>query len=192
MKKLFVIIVASVVAVAAEAQNRYINISFSGNDMSLEGFPKLKSNYGLSFTAGRTFNLLGNNLRLGLDVSWIDLNYTNYKIKHITAAYTDNYFYHQGEISMQIGPSLTFNPGYLYMNVYGRYSPALSCMYDNADLYGNYATLFVTGGSVSYGRVGLGAEYRFGNCMYRNFTSSAPSDKAADLSGWKAYITYRF
>lgn len=193
MKKLFLLLVSLACMITAEAQNRYINVSFMGNDMKQADFQDLKSNYGASFTTGRTYRLLGNHLRLGLDVSWLDLNYTNYKIKHITNESTDTYFYHQGEIAMQIGPSLTFIPTYgTRVSAYYRYSPAFSCLYDNVDVYGNYASLFVTGGSISFGAIGLGAEYRYGNCNYKNFTSSASSQKAVNLSGWKAYITFRF
>lgn len=42
--------------------------------------PDLKSNYGASFTTGRTFYLhkpIGGFLRFGIDVTWFDLNYTN-------------------------------------------------------------------------------------------------------------------
>ena len=138
MKKLLIILVALTCVIMSHAQNRYINVSFIDTDMKQADFQDLKSNYGASFTVGRTYRLVGNHLRLGLDVSWLDLNYTNYKIKHITNEAADTYFYHQGEISMQIGPSLTFIPTYgTRVSAYYRYSPAFSCLYDNVDVYGN-------------------------------------------------------
>ena len=93
--------------------------------------PELKSNYGASFTVGRTFFLhkkpIGGFLRLGIDATWLDVNYTNYKIKHITYWGTNRYEYHQGDLSVHIGPSITLTPTKkLYVHGYFRYVPTLT------------------------------------------------------------------
>jgi hypothetical protein len=75
--------------------------------------PALKSNFSGSLSVGRTFYLhrpIGKFLRFGIDATWFDLNYTNYKIKHITHSETNNYQYHQGELAVQVGPSITLKP----------------------------------------------------------------------------------
>ena len=79
-------------------RNKYINISFASSTMEQDDFPKLKSNYGVGFTVGKTFYLhkkpIANCLIFGIDATWFDINYTNYKIEHITYLGTDKYNYH--------------------------------------------------------------------------------------------------
>lgn len=69
-------------------------------------------------------------IRFGLDATWFDLNYTNYKLEY---RWEDNYDeeeepetsnFHQAEIGMQVGPSVTVNPvGKLNVNAYFRFAP---------------------------------------------------------------------
>lgn len=193
MKKLLLLIAAVIAFTTAGAQNRYMNIGFVNSELKQTDFPDLKSNYGASFSAGKTYRLLGYGLRIGLDVTWFDLTYSNYKIKHITAGSTDNYNYHQGEISMHVGPSLTWMP-FESTRVLGyfRYAPTFSALYDNDSLYGNYVTMFVGGASITFGPVGIGAEYRFGDGTYRNLFSDSPAAKAFSLSGLRTYVSFRF
>lgn len=91
-------------------------------------------------------------IRFGLDATWFDLNYTNYKLEY---RWEDNYDeeeepetsnFHQAEIGMQVGPSVTVNPvGKLNVNAYFRFAPSFSALYDDDTLLGNYASYFVTG-----------------------------------------------
>lgn len=182
-------------------RKKYANFGFINTTMSQDGMPDLKSNYGVSFTEGRTFYLhkkpIGGILRFGLDATWFELNYTNYKIKHITYWETENYQYHQGEISMHIGPSITINPiRNLSIHGYFRYAPSFSALYADDTVYGNYATFFVGGASISYSVIGLGFEARFGDCKYKEFGAEGdeenlPTNKTR-YNGWKAYLTFRF
>lgn len=167
--------------------------------MSQDRQPDLKSNYGASFTVGRTFYLhrpIGGFLRFGIDATWFDLNYTNYDIKHIAYWGTEKYQYHQGEISMHVGPSITLTPIKQFnINGYFRYAPSFSAMYMNDTFYGNYATFFVGGAYISYGVFGVGIEKRFGNCEYKELWSDsedAVAPSKINHNGWKAYITFRF
>lgn len=207
MKKITLLLVTILVTTVCFAQRdddrwrkRYINLGFINTAMSQDEMTDLKSNYGASFTVGRTFYLhrpIGSFLRFGIDATWLDLNYTNYKIKHITYWDTESYQYHQGEISMHIGPSVTVRPvGKLNIHGYFRYAPSLSALYADDTFYGNYATFFVGGASISYGVIGLGIETRFGDCKYKEYDFG---DKEGNTSigkvlhnGWKAYLTFRF
>ncbi len=182
-------------------RKKYINLGFINTTMSQDGMPDLKSNYGASFTVGRTFYLhkkpIGGILRFGLDATWFDLNYTNYKIKHITYWETENYQYHQGEISMHIGPSITIKPiGKLNIHGYFRYAPSFSALYADDTFYGNYATFFVGGASISYGVIGLGFESRFGDCKYKDFIISGEDEtsfsKRIKNNGYRVYLTFNF
>lgn len=181
-------------------KKKYRNIGFVNTSLEQEETPKLKSNYGVSFTVGKTFYLhkpiLGI-LRFGLDATWIDLNYTNYKIKHITYWETENKQYHQGEASMHIGPSITINPiGKLSIHGYYRYAPSFSVLYTD-DFHYNYATFFVGGASISYGAIGLGFESRHGKCKYNNMDTDGGHDTVCGnniikYNGWRAYLTFNF
>ena len=182
-------------------RNKYINISFASSTMEQDNFPKLKSNYGVGFTVGKTFYLhkqpIANCLRFGIDATWFDINYTNYKIEHITYWGTDKYDYHQGDVSMHVGPSLTITP-VKNLNIVGyfRYAPTFSGLYANDEFSGNYASMFVGGASLSYGVIGLGIESRFGNCKYNAFSFEEDAEDADKIkttfSGFRAYISFRF
>lgn len=169
--------------------------------MEQDNLPKLKSNYGVGFTVGKTFYLhkkpIANCLKFGIDATWFDINYTNYKIEHITYWGTDKYDYHQGEVSMHVGPSLTITP-VKNLNIVGyfRYAPTFSGIYANDEFSGNYASMFVGGASLSYGVIGIGIESRFGDCKYNAFSFEEDvedGDKAkTTFSGFRAYISFRF
>ncbi|MDR1201177.1 MAG: hypothetical protein LBL58_06030 [Tannerellaceae bacterium] len=182
-------------------RKKYINLSFTNMKMTQDDFPELKSNYGVAFSVGRTFYLhkepIANMIRFGIDATWFDMNYTNYKIEYITNLDTEKYEYYQGEISMHIGPSITINPvDKLDIHGYFRYAPTFSGLYTDDAFYGNYASFFVGGGSISYGVIGLGIESQFGNCDYKEFVSNNDDEVSSKLkmklSGWRAYLTFKF
>lgn len=205
---LFIVFLLSFVATQAQEngkeanlRKKYINLSFTNMKMTQDGFPKLESNYGAAFTVGRTFYFhkksIAGILRFGIDATWFDINYTNYKIKHITYLDTENYEYHQADISMHIGPSITINPiGKLNIHGYFRYAPSFSALYMDDTFYGNYATFFVGGVSICYGVIGLGFESRFGDCKYKEFGSDSDEENTISsktkYNGWRAYLTFRF
>lgn len=196
---IFSLITYSVQGQDNKLRNKYINLGFINTTMLQDGIPDLKSNYGVSFTVGRTYFLhkkpIAGFLRFGIDATWLDLNYTNYKIKHITYWGTDNYQYHQGEVSMHVGPSITLTPVKQFnINGYFRYAPSFSAMYKDDIFYGNYATFFVGGAYISYGVFGVGFEKRFGNCKYKELSDSknAVAPSKIGHNGWKVYITFRF
>ena len=147
-------------------RKKYRNLSFVKQEFEPASYfgmdQTLKSNFGAAFTVGRTFYLhkkpIAGLIRFGLDATWFDLNYTNYKLEY---HWEDNYDeeeepetsnFHQAEIGMQVGPSVTVNPvGKLNVNAYFRFAPSFSALYDDDTLLGNYASYFVTGGGISYG-----------------------------------------
>lgn len=205
MKKIVVLVFLLLTVTVCLAQGddygwrrKYNNFSFINTTMSQDGLPDYKSNYGVSYTVGRTFYLhapIAGFLRFGIDATWLDLNYTNYKFKHITDWNTTKYQYHQGEISMHIGPSLSLQFGRLNIHGYYRYAPSYSILYANDSLYGNYSTFFVGGAAISYGAIGLGIESRTGGCNYKSIASYGDGDAlpvAATYKGLRTYITFRF
>lgn len=186
-------------------RKRYVNLNFVNQTFTpASGFfdtdQGLKSNFGAAITVGRTFYLhkkpLAKMIRIGIDATWFDLNYTNYKLLYKYPSngsygyddeYGDNeesYNFHQAEIAMQVGPSVTVNPiSKMNVHAYFRYAPSFSVLYDGDGIYGNYATYFVTGAAVSYGVIGLGVEARFGNCKYKAFGGDGEGDDEGDYYG---------
>lgn len=207
-RKVFLLILALGVVVACQAQGqndrwkkKYVNLGFVNTTMSVGEKQKLFSNYGISFTSGRTFYLhkrpLNKTIRFGIDATWLDLNYANYAIEHITNQGIRNYQYHQGEVSMQIGPSVVISPSKkCNIHCYIRYAPSMSVLYDDESYYGNYATFFVGGASLSYGMIGLGVESRIGYCEYKKYGDDvnklAYSFDKTFYSGLKTYLTFKF
>ncbi len=183
-----------------KTKKNYINLSFANSTIDMNGIQPLKSNYGASFSIGRTFFLhhdpIWGFLSFGLDATWIDLTYTNYQVKHITHWGTGNYQYHQGEISIHAGPSVTINPvRKLNIHAYFRYAPSLSGLYREDSFSIGYGSFHIGGASISYGSIGLGFEARFGNCDYhekRPDDTEETSSCQARHNGWRAYITFRF
>ena len=165
---------------------------------------------GALIKVGRTFYLhkkpIAGLIRFGLDATWFDLNYTNYKLEY---RWEDNYDeeeepetsnFHQAEIGMQVGPSVTVNPvGKLNVNAYFRFAPSFSALYDDDTLLGNYASYFVTGGGISYGVIGLGVESRWGSCKFKSFGSGdseedeqEPAPGKSKFNGMRVYLSFRF
>lgn len=206
MKKIIILmttlIVSSICIYAQETskewRKKFINLSFTNVTLSQDNVQDLKSNYGAAFTLGKTYFLhkpISDMLRFGIDATWFDINYSNYKIEHITYWETDKYQYHQGEISLHVGPSITFEPvKKLAVHAYFQYAPTFAMLYtgESETFYGNYASLWVAGGNVSYKSIGLGIESRFGNINYKPLGSSDSDNIDSSLSGFRAYLTFKF
>lgn len=205
MKRIIFVAMLIVSAVCSHAQEtekewrkKFINLSFTNATLGQDDVQDLKSYYGVAFSVGRTYFLhqpIGDVLRFGIDATWFDLNYTNYDIEHITYWETSKYQYHQGEISMHVGPSVTYEPvRNLSIHAYFHYAPTFAILHkgDNKTLYGNYASLWVAGGSISYKAIGLGIESKWGNIDYKSFESSANETFNCSLSSFRTYITFKF
>lgn len=184
-----------------EPRRNYFNVGFINTKLSGDNLTNIRSNFGVSLNIGRTFFLhkkpVAKILRFGIDATWLDLSYTNYKFKHITFDGVDRYHYHQGDIAVQCGPSIIISPlEKLDIHAYFRYAPTFSFINAGNVFYGNYASLFVGGASVSYGLIGLGIEARFGSCRYNTFTKEVEGNElfssSLKNSGFRAYITFRF
>lgn len=198
---LIILFVSSICSNAQETnkewRKKFINLSFTNATLSQDNVKDLKSNYGAAFTIGRTYFLhkpIGDMLRLGIDATWFDINYTNYDIKHITYWDVNKYQYHQGEVSMHIGPSVTFEPFKRFtLHAYFQYVPTFTTLYtgDSKTFYGNYASLWITGCNISYGVVGLGIESRFGKTNYKPLGSSDSGNINSSLSGFRTYLTFK-
>ena len=205
-KQIFILLclaILSFVEVSAQDMNgfykkKYRNLGFTTMLMHQDDAPNLKSNYGATFTLGRTYYLhkipIAKSFRFGIDATWLDVNYTNYRIKYIAYGDTGEYNFHQGEFSLHVGPSIVFNPiGKMNVHGYFRFAPTFSVLYADDTFYGNYASFFVGGGALSYSSIGLGIESRFGKCDYKEFGRGEEGDiLKTKFSGWRVYVTFRF
>ena len=206
-------------------RKKYLNIGFvnqkfkPADDYYFDTDQALKSNFGASLTVGRTYFLhkkpIARMIRFGIDATWFDLNYANYKLQYkyvgdYGGGYYDDYYgdeeesysYHQAEIAMHAGPSVTVNPiDKLNVHAYFRYAPSFSILYADS-FFGGYASYFVTGAAVSYNWIGLGVEARFGKPKLKEFGAgedegdydydySYPTSFKAKFSGVRFYVTFR-
>ena len=108
-------------------------------------------------------------IKFGIDWSWMDLNYAQYKLE--TYDYDTDELYsekaHQLEYGMQIGPSVTINPvHHLKVSAYFRVTPSYSMMYLNDEFYHHYATFCNTGFAVAWKVLSVGCEWRWGKASY--------------------------
>ena len=193
MKKTLLVIMAVLCGLTAMAQDgtgikvrrpKYVTLGYVlQQDVTLASGEVIKPDFGAMINRGRTFYLhkkpIANFLNIGIDATWIDVNYAMYK-KSLT-----DMTLHQAELAMQVGPSLTFTPvKRLQVHLYGRYAPTFAMRFDGEQFGGNYATMFVAGGNLSFGFFGVGAEYRMGNNMkYKAFDFSKVTDMIGGIVG---------
>lgn len=191
MKKTLLVIMAVLCGLTAMAQEqesvvksrrpKYVTLGYVlQQDVTLASGEVIKPEFGAMLNRGRTFyfhrNPIANFLNIGVDATWIDVNYAMYKPFAETTL-------HQAELAVQVGPSLTFTPvKRLQVHLYGRFAPTFAMRYDSDAFGGNYASMFVAGGNLSFGFFGVGAEYRWSNNMkYKAFGFNKLGDVVGDL-----------
>ena len=181
--------------------NNFVNIGYSYMNMELPGMESLKPYYGLNLSVGRTFfygtERYAELVRFGLDVVWFDVNYNNYCLELVSPAGSEDVYYHQTDVAVRIGPSATFDfTNDMALNGYVHYAPSASLLYADDSAYWSYGSFCVAGLSLSYKRVGLGLEYRYGSSKYKDFTGAVAGDDVADdktvHSGFRASLTFKF
>lgn len=188
-------------------RRKYKQLSFGQNTFKHDGW-KMKSDIEFNYTAGRTFYLheeeIAGMVRFGIDGSWTDFTYARYTRTLPVNDRKKDYKFNQFDYALNVGPSAHINPiDDLNVHVYVRYAPAYSLLSGDKQLYGNYATYFLTGLSVSYNFISLGFEGRFGNCYYNNLASAKrikqlkahPDNVLSERvkhRGWRLYVSLMF
>jgi|GEM_PF-1477179 len=132
-------------------------------------------------------------IKFGIDWSWMDLNYAQYKLE--TYDYDTDELYsekaHQLEYGMQIGPSVTINPvHHLKVSAYFRVTPSYSMMYLNDEFYHHYATFCNTGFAVAWKVLSVGCEWRWGKASYDGLGLNL-DDLEGDYSDFDFALTYQ-
>lgn len=161
---------------------KYFNIGYVKQKMSpdIEGpdalglDAEIKSKFGISLSWGKTYYLhkkpLARMIKIGLDWSWLDINYANYSPESSAGEFgqeESGSTMHQAEIGMSFGPSVTVNPIHqLKVSGYFRFTPSYSGLYADESFYHHYATFFNTGFSVAWKVISIGCEWRWGTATY--------------------------
>lgn len=218
MKKgLLLLLTVLLTASAVSAQDvdilrrKYSQVSYAKNTFK-HGDWKMKSDLAVNYTNGRTFYLHEEEvidlIRFAIDGTWTDLTYAKYTRNLPWEGKNKAYKFHQIDYSLGVGPSVHINPvDDLYVHTYFRYAPTYSLFMGDKQVYGNYATNFVTGFSVSYSFIALGFEGRFGNCNYDSLLSAKKAAEYIDQlktnplnqltekvknHGWRVYVAFMF
>lgn len=215
MKKGIILLLVSLFALSAAyadgadvLRRKYSQVSIGRNTIKNDQWGKLKSDIALNYTNGRTFYLheeeIIDMIRFGIDGTWTDLSYARYTRTLPLDGKFKEYKFNQLDYALNVGPSAHINPiDDVYVHAYFRYAPAYSLLFGDKQVYGNYATYFVTGLSVSYNFIALGFEGRFGNCNYNNYISAKRLDKLmphpsnilterVKHRGWRFYVSFMF
>lgn len=188
-------------------RRKYSQVSY-GKNTFIHNDWKMKSDFAINYTNGRTFYLhedeVAGLIRFAVDGTWTDFTYSKYTRPLLVEGKNNNYKFHQVEYALNVGPSVHINPiEDIFVHTYFRYAPAYSLLMGDKQIYGNYATYFVTGLSVSYNFIALGFEGRFGNCNYNNIASAKRIEKfkpneenvisdKVKHRGWRVYVSFMF
>lgn len=214
MKKGILLLLASILtsstlfAQGADVLRRkYSQLSY-GQNTFIHNDWKMKSDLEINYTHGRTFYLNEDEIlgliRFGIDGTWTDFTYTQYTRTLPVEGINEGYKFNQFDYALNVGLSVHINPvDDLYVHTHFRYAPAYSLLTGDKQIYGNYATYFMTGLSVSYRFIALGFEGRFGGCNYNNIASAKRIEQfmpnpenvvsqKVKYRGWRAYISLMF
>lgn len=196
---------------------KYLNIGYVSQHLKvsdeLGGEAKIKSNFGASLSSGRTFFLnkepIAKVLYFGIDWTYLDLNYAQYKETEtysyedqngIEIIETEDYNSHKGEIGMQVGPSVHvgLTDGFT-LSGHMRYAPSYSMLYIDEEFSGGFGNFFTAGLSANYGAFGLGFETRWGSSKHsfnvdiEEFEEQEVQVKEKiKLSGSRVFLAFRF
>ena len=215
MKKGLLLLLVSIFAVSAVyadgadiLRRKYSQVSIGRNTIKNDQWGKLKSDIALNYTNGRTFYLhdeeIADMVRFGIDGTWTDFTYARYTRTLPLDGKMRDYKFNQFDYALGVGPSVHVNPyDDVYVHTYFRYAPAYSLLFGDKQVYGNYATYFVSGFSVSYDFIALGFEGRWGNCLYDNYISAKRIEKLkpnpenvltqrVKHRGWRFYVSFMF
>lgn len=188
-------------------RRKYSQVSIGRNTIKYDDW-KMKSDIALNYTNGRTFYLhedeIIDMIRFGIDGTFTDFTYAHYTRTLPLEGKKRDYKFNQFDYALNVGPSAHINPiDDVYVHTYFRYAPAYSLLFGDKQVYGNYATYFLTGFSVSYNFISLGFEGRWGNCLYNNYISAKRLDKLkpnpenvlterVKHRGWRFYVSLMF
>ena len=171
-------------------RSKYFNIGYVSQKLTDKTYGgELKSDFGASLSWGKTYYLhkkpLLGMMKIGLDWSWLDINYAKSSIEYFDTEENETYKdgIHQAEFGMQIGPSVTVNPvHHLKVGAYFRVTPSYSLLYMDETIHNHYVTFCNFGLTAAWKVVSLGAEWRWGTATYKGLTFDEEGFDEDDMS----------
>lgn len=173
-------------------RKKYLNIGYVNQTLVHEEVQGLewKSDYGFSFSYGRTYYLhkkpLFKMLKFGLDLTIPDITYVKYSsptfFKEEQVGNNDDedivdLGMHQIDLGVHIGPSITLNPvDHLKIGTYFHFAPSASVVILDDEVNTQYVSFLTFGGSIAYKAISLGVEGRWGSANYKSFSVSDEED----------------
>lgn len=184
--------------------NNYLNVGYVSQELKTDedtaDLIKLKSKFGASLSAGRTFFLhkepVAKVLHFGMDWTYLDLNYSNFKpLESADFDEDDQIDVHKAEAGMQVGPSVHVGLADRFtLSGYFRYAPSYSALYLDEEFSGGFGNFFVVGLTANCGPFGLGYENRWGSSKH-SFDGELESEVAKqkiNLNGNRVFLAFRF
>lgn len=169
-----------------------VSLGISVMDLGLPGMQGLKNYYGAMLNIDHTY-FIDDAAVIGLNVVWFDMNYNSYKLNFISGSSITKVNYHMGDASIQAGLLFRFDLGNDFeTRIYARYAPSYAFLYDDNKLHSSFASYVNLGAKAMFRSVGLGFEYRIGECRFKEFVNVAADDVKTKHSGWNVNLSFNF
>lgn len=212
----------------------FFNISYDKTTLSSDELPiggalvgsnEFKNKFGIGIQWGKTFNFhkkaLGDVLFLGLDGTWMDLNFNQYdKADKITPGFDDAASYviksmpwHNKKMTldygMSIGPSITLYPftplksntadcirfnGYFHLGYKGEVFIIKDVVDNEQKAAWGHGLFTALGGSLTFNSIGLGVEMRNDNINVKHVDTKEYGDQKIKFKEktTRIYLQFRF
>ncbi len=193
------------------ANKGYTNIALSMQTMTtaesllgLEFEYDSVADWGASISRSRTFvlhrNPLARMIYLGIDATWVDINYAQHgnDVMGIDLSdLTNGFKMHQADISLLgFGPSVhVFPVGKLGLHAYAKYLPTFATIFSTEDEFrmsAGYASVFTVGTAASWGVISAGVETRFGGGDYKKLFGDSADIGRYHTAGMRLYLSLRY
>ncbi|NGM72459.1 hypothetical protein [Sphingobacterium sp. SGL-16] len=142
----------------------------------------MKSDFGAFYSSGKTYFVhpqpIAKLLHFGIDVTFLDLNYTKY-MELVEGEYQDEegnwetggeekLITHKAEVGLQVGPSVHLKlPEGIGVSGYFRYAPSYSFLYYDEEFSSGFANMFTSGLTFNYKVFGVGVETSWGKTKHK-------------------------
>ena len=178
-------------------RDNYLHVGFTVSDMAQKDVQTLKNYAGFTASIGRTFSpysfYVNDVCRFGIDATWLDFEYTSYKVEYHYPSTIVKDNYGQFDFGVQVGPSFIIEPTYGFrIHTYCRYAPTYSLFRMDNNNYGSLGHFLVAGASLSYNVIGVGVEGRWGACNYSDLYENGLlfTSEKANHRGVRAYLRF--
>ena len=179
-----------------------VNIGWVYTKLNQTRHLDINSSIGVNLNTARTYYVtrpIANFLRIGLDVVWVDLTYSMYKVKFLKEPKIYDESLLDAAISMQAGVSFVMQPANHFTIIpYVRYAPAFHIFHDGDDTGTMFSAFGILGGvRIAYRFIGIGLDYHvakgdaspFFRSFYPDMADGKLSTKTNEL---RAYVTFNF